>query len=48
MRARKGRREKWIGNRASPQYHEMSVKTRTEAGNAAGNAKPPNVRLREG
>ena len=37
-----------MGSRTRPQYHEMSVKTRTEAGNAAGNAKLPNVRFREG
>lgn len=30
-----------MGSRASPQYQEMRVKRRIEAGNAAGKAKTP-------
>jgi hypothetical protein len=44
----KGRIASWTGRWRSPQYQERSEKTRSEAANAAGNAKVPKVFLRAG
>jgi len=38
----------WIGSRKRPQYHEINVKRRREAANAAGYAYRSNVFFRAG
>jgi hypothetical protein len=44
----KGTTASWTGTWISPQYQEMSVKDRIEAGNATGNAKLLNVFFKDG
>ncbi len=44
----KGDKAIWMGICTSPQYQEISVNARSEAGKATGNANLPNVFLNEG